>query len=131
MDQVERDRRWTHAKERRIAARLCFDQRLYSESITLSYYVCYQAMWIAVGDPPTGLWRHGGLINEFCRGRWQTPPARPQELAPLRKKVDRLYLYRLQGDYEGWRLRQGEAQEALDTLEEVLRRVAQPTGLPL
>jgi hypothetical protein len=88
-------------------------------------------MWAAVGDPPAGLWRHGGLINEFCRGHWQTPAGSPQQLAPLRKKLDRLYLYRIQSDYEARGLTKTEARVALDTLDEVLRLVAQEKGFPL
>ena len=86
-------------------------------------------MWIAVGEPPAGLWRHGGLINEFCRGRWRRPPAFPQTLAQLRKKLDRLYVYRIRSDYEVKSLSQEEAQEALDTVGEVFRIVAQHMGL--
>jgi uncharacterized protein (UPF0332 family) len=129
MDRTERERRWRVAKTKRVAAHLCFDQGHFSESVTLSYYACYQGMWIAVGDPPAGLWRHGGLINEFCRGRWQDPAVAPQMLAPLRKKLDRLYVYRLRSDYEARSLSQQEAQEALETADEVLRLVVQRTGL--
>lgn len=131
MNQAERTRRWNRAKQRWTAARLCLDQGHYSESVTLSYYACYQAMWVAVGDPPAGLWRHGGLINEFCRGRWQKPPAAPQTLTPLRKKLDRLYLHRVQADYEARDLGKAEAQEGLDTVEEVLHLVARHIGLRL
>ncbi|MCL6643115.1 MAG: HEPN domain-containing protein [Candidatus Bipolaricaulota bacterium] len=100
-------------------------QGFYSESTTLSYYACYQAMWVAVGDPPAGLWRHGGLMNEFCRARWQQRPAL------LRKRLDRLYLYRIQSDYEARALGMAEAQEGLDIAEEVLRIVSQHGGLAL
>jgi hypothetical protein len=86
-------------------------------------------MWIALGDPPAGVWRHGGLINAFCRGHWQMSSALPQGLASLRKKLDWLYVYRIRSDCEARRLSQEEAQEALDTTEEVLRLVAQHTGL--
>ncbi len=129
MDTGEQERRWQGAKTKRAAAQRCLDQGYFSESITLGYYACYQGMWIVLGDPPAGLWRHGGLINEFCRGRWQQPPATPHALAPLRKKLDRLYVHRIQSDYEAWRLSQKEAQEALHTVDEVLRLVAQHTGL--
>jgi hypothetical protein len=60
------------------------------------------------------------LADAFCS---------TQGLAPLRKKLDRLYVYRIRSDYEARRLSQEEAQEALDTTEEVLRLVAQHTGL--
>lgn len=131
MDPADRDRRWERANERKAAAQLCFDQGYYDESITLSYYACYQAMWVAVDDPPAGLWRHGGLINNFCRGQWRRPPVAPQAMASLRKKLDQLYLYRIQVDYEARSLGQSEAQEGLDSADEVLQLVAQQTGLPL
>jgi len=99
MDAGEQRRRWTNAKERLQAAQLCYDQQLYGESITRSYYACYQAMWAAVGDPALGLWRHGGLINEFCRGRWTTLTLLPTALAALRKKLDDLYRLRIAVDY--------------------------------
>ena len=131
MDNADRNYRWRKAREKRIAAQLCLEQGFFSESVTLCYYACYQGMWIAVGDPPAGLWRHGGLINEFCRGRWQRPPALPQPLAPLRKKLDRLYVYRIRSDYEVQSLSEEEAQEALDTVGEVFSIVSQHTGLKM
>lgn len=129
MGNAERDDRWRKAREKRIAAQLCLEQGFFSESVTLCYYACYQGMWIAVGDPPAGLWRHGGLINEFCRGRWQRSPAVPQTLVPLRKKLDHLYIYRIRSDYEARSLSQEEAQEAFATVGEVFRIVVQHTGL--
>jgi hypothetical protein len=63
MDAVEQARRWVNAKEKLQAAQLCHAHQLYGESVTRSYYACYQAMWAAVGDPPMGLWRHGGSLN--------------------------------------------------------------------
>ncbi len=125
MSTGEQARRWHSAKAKRAAAELCLKHGFYSESITLSYYACYQAMWVAVGDPPAGLWRHGGLINEFCRAPWQQSPAL------LRKRLDRLYLYRVQSDYEARSLSMAEAQEGLDITDEVLRVIAQQIGLAL
>jgi uncharacterized protein (UPF0332 family) len=90
MEAVEQARRWVSAKEKLQAAQVCYDHQLYGDSVTRSYYACYQAMWAAVGDPALGLWRHGGLINEFCRGRWTTPTLLPTALAALRKKLDDL-----------------------------------------
>jgi hypothetical protein len=37
------------------------------ETNTIGYYACSQAMWVAVGDPTMGLWRHGGVSNALCR----------------------------------------------------------------
>jgi hypothetical protein len=129
MDSTEREHRWSSAGMKRSAAQLCLDQGYFSESITLSYYACYQGMWVAVAAPRTGLWRHGGLINEFCRGRWLGPLVVPQVLAPLRKKLDLLYVWRIQSDYEARSLSRNEAQEALDIAHEVLSLVAQHKGL--
>lgn len=131
MDSTDRDRRWERAKRRIAASQLCFDQGYYAESVTLSYYACYQAMWIALGDPRSGLWRHGGLINAFCRGQWRHPPVPPQSMASIRKQLDRLYLYRIQADYEARRLGADAAQMGLDTGKRVLRLVAKAAGLPL
>lgn len=122
MSKDEQARRWHSAKTKRAAAELCLKQGFYSESVTLSYYACYQAMWIAVGDPPAGLWRHGGLMSEFCRVLGKQSPS-------LRKRLDRLYLYRIQSDYEARSLNAAQAQESLDITDEVLRIVAQQAGL--
>lgn len=124
MSRDELVRRWANAKAKRAAAELCLRQGFYTESITLSYYACYQAMWVALGDPPAGLWRHGGLINEFCR-------AQGQQGLSLRKRLDKLYLYRIQGDYEARSLSAAQAQEGLDIADEVLRLVAQQQSLAL
>ena len=76
-------------------------------------------MWIVVGDPPAGLWRHGGLIHECSRGRWQEPATPPQALASLGKNLERLSVYRVQSEYEARSLSRSEAQEALDVTAEV------------
>ena len=123
--------RWRNAKEKLKAAELCFDHQLYGESLTRSYYACYQAMWAAVGDPPLGLWRHGGLINEFCRGRWVTPMLLPSALAGLRKKVDALYRLRIAVDYAADSISRLEAASGLDRVREVFQLIARHTGLAL
>ena len=56
MDADEQARRWANAQQKLRAAQLCYDHQLYGESVTRSYYACYQAMWAAVGDPALGLW---------------------------------------------------------------------------
>jgi uncharacterized protein (UPF0332 family) len=45
MDIVEQAQRWMRAKEKLQAAQLCCDHQLYGDSVTRSYYACYQAMW--------------------------------------------------------------------------------------
>ncbi len=127
MNAAEQARRWKNAKEKRQAAQLCFDQQLYGESATRSYYACYQAMWAAVGDPPVGLWRHGGLINEFCRGRWITPPLLSSALTVLRKKLEALYRLRIAVDYAADSIARTEAESGLDTVRELLQLIAHHT----
>jgi uncharacterized protein (UPF0332 family) len=128
MDAAEQARRWVSAKEKWTAAQVCYDHQLYGESLTRSYYACYQAMWAAVGDPTRDLWRHGGLINEFCRGRWSTPVLLPTVLAGLRKKLVDLYRFRISIDYDAASAVDAEAKLGLDVVEEVLQLIAHHTG---
>lgn len=131
MDAAEQARRWANAKEKLKAAQLCCDHQLYGESITRSYYASYQAMWAAVGDPTIGLWRHGGLINEFCRGRWATPPLVSTSLAALRKKLETLYRLRTSVDYAAVSASAVEAEFGLIAANEVLQIIAQRIGWAL
>ncbi len=128
MDPAEQARRWANAKEKLQAAQLCFNHQLYGESLTRSYYACYQAMWAAVGATPLGMWRHGGLINEFCRGRWTTPVLLPTSLAALRRKLEDLYRLRVLVDYEAASVTDDKARFGLDVTEEVLQIIAHHTG---
>jgi uncharacterized protein (UPF0332 family) len=127
MDAAEQERRWTDAKMKRTAAQLCYDHQLYGESITRSYYACYQAMWAAVGDPPLGLWRHGGLINEFCRGRWTTPVLLPTVLAALRRKLETLYRLRIAVDYAVDSVSLERAEFGLNVAKELFQVIAHHT----
>jgi uncharacterized protein (UPF0332 family) len=131
MDTAEQARRWAKAKEKLQAAQLCYDHQLYGESATRSYYACYQAMWAAVGDPTLGLWRHGGLINEFCRGRWATPILLPTALAGLRKKLEALYRLRIAVDYAADSVSPAEAESGLDVVREVFRMITHHMGWAL
>jgi uncharacterized protein (UPF0332 family) len=127
MDADEQARRWVNAQQKLQAAQLCYDHQLYGESVTRSYYACYQAMWAAVGEPPLGLWRHGGLINEFCRGRWTTPTLLPTALVELRKKLDALYRFRVAVDYAAASASSAQADFGLDVVEETLQTITQHT----
>jgi len=131
MDADEQARRWVNVQQKLQAAQLCYDHQLYGESVTRSYYACYQAMWAAVGEPPLGLWRHGGLINEFCRGRWTTPTLLPTALAELRKKLDALYRFRVAVDYAAASASSAQADFGLDVVEETLQTITQHTGWAL
>ena len=131
METDEHARRWAQAKAKRQAAHLCYDHQLYGDSAARSYYACYQAMWAVVGDPPLGLWRHGGLINEFCRGRWSTPPLLPTALTGLRKKLESLYRLRIAVDYAADSVSQAEAEASLAIMREVFQTIAHHTGWTL
>jgi uncharacterized protein (UPF0332 family) len=131
MDADEQARRWVNAQQKLQAAQLCYDHQLYGESVTRSYYACYQAMWAAVGEPPLGLWRHGGLINEFCRGRWTTPTLLPTALVELRKKLDALYRFRVAVDYAAASASSAQADFGLDVVEETLQTITPHTGWAL
>ena len=131
MDTEERARRWANAQQKLQAAQVCYDHLLYGESVTRSYYACYQAMWAAVGDPTVGLWRHGGLINEFCRGRWTTPTLLPTAMAELRKKLDDLYRFRIAVDYAAAPASSAQADFGLDVVKETLQTITQHTGWAL
>jgi uncharacterized protein (UPF0332 family) len=128
METDEQVRRWTNAKEKLQAAQLCYGHQLHGESIARSYYACYQAMWAVVGNPPLGLWRHGGLINEFCRGRWTTPTLLPTALTGLRKKLESLYRLRIAVDYAADSVAQAEAEAGLAAVRELFQTIAHHTG---
>jgi uncharacterized protein (UPF0332 family) len=131
VDAAEQARRWASAKDKSKAAQLCRDHQLYGESVTRSYYACYQAMWAAVGDPPLGQWRHGGLINEFCRGRWTTPVLLPTALATLRKSLMDLYYSRVSVDYDANPASDVDAEFGLNIINEALQIIAHHRGWAL
>ena len=131
MDPQEMNRRWETAREHLRAASLCHDQALYRASVTRSYYSAYQAMWIALGDPATDHWKHGGAIDTFCYGQWATPVFIPTALAQLRKQLIDLYRLRLAGDYRAFHVTAQESADAMNVASTVLTLVAQQKGLTL
>jgi len=131
MDPQEMNRRWKTAREHLKAASVCNDQGLYRSSVTRSYYSAYQAMWVALGDPTTGEWRHGGAIDTFCYGQWATPVIIPTALAQLRKRLLNLYELRLAGDYRAVIVTAQESINGINTASEVLQLVAQQKGLTM
>jgi len=72
-------------------------------SISRCYYAAYQAMWAAMGDPPTKpRWEHIGVIKAFVRGRWDDPSypmTGPGLYERFRLPLRRLYGLRLGVDY--------------------------------
>ena len=131
MTDAERDRRRNMAQEHSRAAQLCFDNGVFGASTTRSYYAAYQGMWVAVGDPPLGRWRHHGLMHQFCWGQWTEPPSLPTRLALYRPRLRTLYDYRTDADYTARTLSQTEAQNGLHLANEILALVAQAKRLTL
>jgi uncharacterized protein (UPF0332 family) len=123
MDKTEEQRRWQTAEEHRQAAQKLFAEGLYRASVSRSYYACYQAMWVALGDPPAGVWKHGGIAQHFCRGRWADPVLIPTSLVPLFRQLLALYDLRLDADYRALPVAAAKAQEGLDTSDQVFRLI--------
>jgi hypothetical protein len=96
---------------------------LYRASVSRGYYACYQAMWVALGDPPSGTWRHGGIAQQFCRGRWADPVLIPTSLTLLLKRLLALYDLRLDADYRALSVAAEKAQEGLETTNELFQLI--------
>lgn len=123
MDKAEQSRRWETAQEHRQAAELALAQQFYRASVSRSYYACFQAMWIALGDPPRGRWEHLGIIQNFCRGRWADPVMIPTSLASLYRGLLELYELRLDADYRAALVTLEDAQAGMKTVDEVFQLV--------
>ncbi len=126
MDQAEASRRWDTAQELYQAAKDAFRQQHYRASVSLAYYACFQAMWVALGDPPLGRWQHIGIIRSFCHGQWAMPPLTPTALAVLHKRLLALYTLRLDAHYRAQRIPSEQTQHGLETVAEVMRLVQHP-----
>lgn len=83
----------------------------------------FQAMWLAADDPPLGHWRHAGLMQTFCLGKWATPPILPTSLAAIYKRLLALYDLRLDADYRALPVDQTKAQQALETASQVFKLI--------
>lgn len=84
-----------------------------------------------MGEPALGLWRHGGLINEFCRGRWTNPTLLPTALAVLRTKLDDLYRLRIAVDYAAASASHTQAAFGLNVVQETFYMIAHHMGWAL
>jgi len=125
MDPSEQTRRWETAQEHYKAAEILLNHGLYKASVSRCYYACFQAMWVAVGDPPLGHWKHAGLMQRFCHGKWTAAPVLPTSFAFIYKKLLALYDLRLDADYRALAIDQAKAQEALQTTKQVLDLITQ------
>jgi hypothetical protein len=86
-------------------------------------------MWVALGDPPLGRWRHHGLIQQFCFGQWTEPPSLPTTLAAYRQRLRTLYDYRTDADFTAREITQTEAKGGFTLVGEILVFIAQAKGL--
>ena len=84
---------------------------------------CCKRMWVALGDPPTGEWRHGGITRRFCHGRWTSPPIVTTHLATLHKRLLALYELRLDTHYRAQPVPPQQARQVLQTVRDVIRLV--------
>ena len=129
MDKSEQARRWPTAQENQTAAQQALLQGFAGTSASRSYYACFQAMWVAVGDPLLGEWKHGRLMQTFCRGQWADPIMLPTSLAALYKRLLALYDLRLDADYRALPIDPAKAQEGLNTAAEVFQLITQRNTL--
>jgi uncharacterized protein (UPF0332 family) len=125
MDSGEETRRWETSQELYQAADTALRQQRYRACAGLAYYACFQAMWVALGDPPLGEWRHVGITRRFCHGQWTDPPLIPTSLAALHRRLLALYELRLDAHYRAQPIHSQQARQALDTVAEVRRLVQQ------
>jgi uncharacterized protein (UPF0332 family) len=128
MDQAEVSRRWETTHELYQAADAALKQGRYRASVALAYYACYQAMWIALGDPPLGEWRHLGITRHFCSGQWVAPALDPRSLAALYKRLLALYELRLDAHYRAVPVNHQQAQQGVNTAAEVIQLIQQQEG---
>lgn len=119
--------RFTTAKQYLDDARYLLVARRPESAVSRAYYAAYQAMWAALGDPPSGgQWRHLGIISHFVRGYWFAPahPATgPGLLEHLRLPLHRLYQFRIDADYDLIPLNTTSAEECVDTAERTIAEI--------
>jgi len=125
MNLAETNRRWETVQELYRGAELALQHQLYRACVGLAYYASFQAMWVALGNPPQGEWRHVGITRSFCHGQWANPAIIPTSLASLHKRLLALYELRLDAHYRAQAISQAEAQQGLRTVVDVMQLVQQ------
>ena len=103
------------------------EARDYAGAISRCYYAAYQAMWTALGDPPTKpRWEHIGVINMFVRGRWDDPShpmTGPGLYERFRLPLRRLYGLRLAVDYRVESVTGETADWALEVVRDLIATI--------
>jgi uncharacterized protein (UPF0332 family) len=125
MNEMETQRRWDTAQELYQAAAMALGQQHFRACAGLAYYACFQAMWVALSDPPTGRWQHVGISRQFCHGQWAEPPLAPAELVGLYRQLMALYELRLDAQYRALAVPREQAQQGIQTAVDVMARVRQ------
>jgi uncharacterized protein (UPF0332 family) len=118
---------WAIALENYQAAVLTAQQGWHNVSVACSYYAVFTAMWVALGDPPRGYWEHGGIVDWFARGDWQTPPTPIKR--ELIRAIRRMYTDRARATYGVARLQPSESTARLATARRVMQMIANALGL--
>jgi uncharacterized protein (UPF0332 family) len=110
-------------------ARYLLAAKRLESAVSRAYYAAYQAMWAALGEPPSGgQWRHLGIISHFVRGYWfeqAYPPTGPGLLEHLRLPLHRLYQFRIDVDYDLIPLDSASAEECVAITERTMTEIEQ------
>jgi uncharacterized protein (UPF0332 family) len=109
-------------------ARVLSEAGDYAGAISRCYYAAYQAMWAALGDPPTRRrWEHAGIVQAFVRGRWDDrsyPRIGPGLYERFRFPLRRLYDIRLGVDYRIESVTNETADWALEVVRDLLATIS-------
>lgn len=129
MERARQQTRWQIALQHYHAAILADTARAYNASVANSYYAMYNAMWLAIGDPPGLYWRHDVIVPRFARGEWRTPPL-PLE-RPARTIIHALHDVRGRSQYQAELMTWQESADAMMQAHFVLTLVAETCGFVL
>jgi len=112
--------RFMEAKETLVSSRLCFENKLYKDSINRSYYVVFYVIKSILALESVDFKRHKDAVGYFNHNYVATEIF-PKELG---KRVGRLKRKREISDYDDFYVASlDEAQEQMDTAEYVLSQV--------
>ena len=108
-------------------ARVLREAGEYAGAVSRCYYAAYQAMWAALGNPPTKpRWEHIGIIKVFVRGYWDDP-SHPTEGPGLHERfrfpLRRLYDLRLGVDYHAEPMTQETVDWALELVQALIETI--------
>ena len=108
------------AEENLKGARLAFYNGLFRVAASRAYYAVYALMWVYLGDPSEGRWRHGGIAAFFLQrlhADFTEDDLAPFGYRTIRIRIEDLYAQRLQADYDIEPLDTDEVSMAIDFSE--------------